>query len=93
MEMITKFYISKLENNRDFHNEKMIKTFKSKMRLRYRITLSMIEKYKDDFWFMVETNNPCMIVVIPRVKFIELVGYKMIIELKEGYAQIILESK
>ena len=50
----------------------------------------MVEKDKDEICFMVETNNTCVEVVIPRVKFIEPMGYDMSIELIEGYAHIIL---
>ncbi len=42
---------------------------------------------------MVETNFTCMEAIIPRVKFIEPMGYEMSVELIEGYAQIILHSK
>ena len=40
---------------------------------------------------MVETYHACMEVVVPRMKFIEPMGYEMSIELIEGYAQIILQ--
>ena len=51
----------------------------------------MVEKYKDDLCFMVETDNTCMEAVIPRVKLIDPMGYEMSVELIEGYAQIILK--
>lgn len=50
----------------------------------------MIERYKDDLYFMVENNNTYMEAVEPRVKFIQPMGYEMSAELIEGYAQIIL---
>ena len=42
---------------------------------------------------MVETNFTCMEAVIPRVNFIEPMGYEMSAKLIEGYAQIILHSE
>ena len=63
------------------------------MKKSYRIPPSLVEKYKDDICFMVETNFTYMEVVIPRMKFIEPMGYEMSAELIEGYAQIILQSK
>ena len=45
----------------------------------------MVEKYKDDLCFMVEIDNTFMEVVIPRVKFIEPMGYEMSVEFIEGY--------
>ena len=42
---------------------------------------------------MVEIDHTCMEAEVPRMKFIEPMGYEMSIELIEGYAQIILQSK
>ena len=42
---------------------------------------------------MVEIDFTCMEVVIPRVKFIEPMGYEMSVEVIEGFVQIILHSK
>ena len=63
------------------------------MKLRYRIPPSTVEKYKDDFFFRVETVNTFMEAVIHRVKSVEPKGYKMREKLIEGYAKIILKSK
>ena len=60
------------------------------MKKRYRIHPSLVEKYKDDICFMVETDFTCMEAVIPRMRFVEPMGYEMSIELIEGYAHIIL---
>ena len=51
----------------------------------------MVEKYKDDICFMVEIDFTCMEAVIPRMKFIEPMGYKMSTDLIEGYSKIILQ--
>ena len=61
------------------------------MKKRYRIPPSLVEKYKEDICFMVETDFTCMEVVIPRMKFIEPVRYEISAELIEGYTQIILQ--
>ena len=53
----------------------------------------MVETYKDEICFMVETDNTCIEAVEPRVKFIEPMGYEISMELIEGYAQIILQSE
>ena len=53
----------------------------------------MVEKYKEEICFMVEIDNTYMEAIILRVKFIETVGYEMSVELIEGYAQIIFQSK
>ena len=42
---------------------------------------------------MVERDNTYMEAVIPRIKFIEPMGYEMNAKLIEGYVKIILESK
>ena len=60
------------------------------MKKRYRISLALIEKYKDELCFMVEKNFTCMEAVVPWVKFIEPMGYEIGTKLIEGYVQIIL---
>ena len=60
------------------------------MKKRYRIPPSLVERYKDDIYFMVETYFTCMEALIPRMRFIEPMGYEMSAKLIEGYAQIIL---
>ena len=77
MKLVTQCYRLKPENVRDNDIDKMMKSFQSEMKLRYKIPPSMVEKYKDDFCFMVGTNNTYMEVVIPRVKFMEPMGYEM----------------
>ena len=71
----------------------MMKTFQSKMKKRYRIPPSLVEKYKQDICSMVETDHTCMEALVPRIKFIKPMGYEMSAELIEGYAKIILQSK
>ena len=93
MHIVTHCYRSKLETIRDNDIDRMMKVFQSKMKQRYRIPPSMVEKYKDEICLMVETDYTCMEAVIPRVKFIEPMGYEMSSELIEGYAQIILQSE
>ena len=56
------------------------------MKQRYKIPPSMVDKYKDEIWFMVEIDNTYMEVLVPRVKFIEPMGYEMSLELIEGDA-------
>lgn len=68
-----------------------MKSFQMEMK-RYRIPPTLVEKYKDEICFMVETYFTCMEAVVPRVKFIEPMCYEMSEDLIEGYAQIILHS-
>ena len=63
------------------------------MKQRYRIPPVLVEKYKDELCFMVERYFTCMEAVVPRVKFIEPMGYEMSEDLIEGCAQIILHSE
>ena len=92
MQVVTHTYRGKLENVSDHEIDRMMKGFQVEMKKRYRIPPSLVEKYKDDICFMVETNFTCMEVVIPRMRFIELMGYEISVELIEGYTQIILQS-
>ena len=62
------------------------------MKKRYRIPPSLVERYKKDICFIVEIDHTCMEAVIPKMKFIEPMGYEMSTELIEGYAQFILQS-
>ena len=90
MKMVTQCYRAKLETIRDNDIDRMMKGFQSKMNMRCRIPPSMVEKYKDETCFMVETYTTSMEIIEPRVKFIEPMGYEMSEELIEGYVQIIL---
>ena len=62
-----------------------MKSFQIEMKKRYRIPLALVEKYKDELCFMVEIDFICMEIVVPRVKFIEPMGYEMSEDLIEGY--------
>ena len=93
MQTITRASRTKLEIVRDNDIDRMMKSFQAEMKQRYRIPPTLVEKYKDELCFMVEIDFTCMEVVVPRVKFIELMGYEMSEELIEGYAQIILHSE
>ena len=77
MKIVIESYKSKPKNVRDIDIDRMMKNFQSKMKLRYRIPPSMVEKYKDDLCFMVEIKNTCLKAMIPRVKFIEPMDYEM----------------
>ena len=63
------------------------------MKKRYRIPPALVEKYKDEIFFMVEEDFTCMEAVVRRVKFIEPMGYEMSEDLIEGYVMIILHSE
>ena len=63
-----------------------MKSFKEKIKQRYRIPPVLVEKYKDELCFMVEIDFTCMKAIVPQVKFVESMGYEMSIELIEGYA-------
>ena len=75
---------------RDYDINHMMKVVQSKMKKRYRIPPSLVEKYKQDICFMVEIDDTYMEAVVPRMKFIEPMGYEMSTKLIEGYVQIIL---
>lgn len=54
-----------------------LKTFRAKMQMRYMIPKSIVEKYKDSIYFMVETDTTCMEAVEPRTKWIHPLGYEV----------------
>lgn len=62
------------------------------MKKRSIIAPALVEKYKNDICFIIETNVTYMEAVEPRVKFIDPMGYEMIEELIEVYTKIILEN-
>ena len=82
-----------MEIVKDNDINKIMKAFQAEMKKRYRIPPAFVEMYKEEICFMVETNFTCMEVVIPRVKFIEPMGYELSAKLIEGYTQIILHSE
>ena len=74
IQLVTHAYRAKLEHVSDQDIDRMIKGIQTKMKKRYRIPPSLVERYKDDIYFMVETYFTCMEAVIPRMKFIEPMG-------------------
>ena len=66
MQTVTYAYRGELETIKDNNIDRMIKGFQVKMKKMYRIPPSLVEKYKEDICFMVETNFTCMEAVIPR---------------------------
>lgn len=69
-----------------------IKTFKIRMQRRYRIPESIVKKYKDIIYFMVEMDITCMEVVEPRTKQIHPLGYEVEEHILESYAQVLLSA-
>ena len=64
----------------------MMKSFQIDMKKRFRIPPTIVEKYSQEIRFMVERDFTCMEVVIPRVKFIEPMGYEMSVDILEEFA-------
>ena len=93
MQTITYTYRRTKEIVKDSDIDKMMKGFQEKMKRRQKIPLALVEKYKEEIFFMVQTDFTCMEAVILRVKFIQPMGYEMSEELIEGYVQIILQSE
>lgn len=85
------FKVSSESTLRDFM-ELEIKTFRIKMQRRYRIPISIVEKYKDSISFMVEIDITCMEVVESRTKWIQPLGYKVEEHIIEAYAQFLLSA-
>ena len=69
----------------------MMKILPVEMKQRLKIPPILVEKYKDDILFVVESNIACMEAVEPRVNFIDPMGYEMSEELIKGYERIFLE--
>lgn len=63
-----------------------LKTLRTKMQMRYKISESIVEKYKDTICFMVEIDTTCMEVVEPRTKWIHPLGYEVEEHVLESYA-------
>ena len=55
---------------------------------RFRIPPSLVEKYKDEICFIVETNVTSMEVVELGVNYIDPMRYEMAEEMIEGYEKI-----
>lgn len=91
MNLVTYYYRNNCEERIVEDIKKMIKNFQVAMKQRYRISPSLVEKYKDDICFMIETNVTCMGEMELRVKFIDPMGYEMSEDVIEGYVKIMLK--
>lgn len=65
MQLITRPYRSRSREVKDNDIDRIMKSFQIEMKQRYRIPPALVEKYKDELFFMVETNFTCMEVVVP----------------------------
>lgn len=70
----------------------VMKTFQLEMKKRMRIPKYVVDTYKDDIYFMMETDITCMEVVQPRVMFVESLGYEVTKKTIDGYVKEILKS-
>lgn len=70
----------------------IMKTYQTEMRERFRIPRSMTYKYKEDIYFMVDTNFTYIEEVEPHMMYVEPLGYEIIEEEIERYEKIILEE-
>ena len=55
-------------------------TFKEKMNNRYRIPKKLVEDYKDDVCFMVDSDKVYIQVVRPRIPWVRPLGYEVNID-------------
>jgi len=62
------------------------------MHSRERITKSVVEKYKNEIYFMVDTNQFLMEVVEPRIVWIMPMGYEVDEKILDMYAQHLLNK-
>ena len=65
MQIITCAYRDGLETIRDSDIDRVMKSFKAKMKQSYRIPPALVEKYKDELCFMVEIDFTCMEALVP----------------------------
>ena len=65
----------------------IVKIFQSKMKQRSRIPKPMVEKYKDELCFMVDTDFTSMETSTPKVMYVDPLGYEITKEKIEVYAQ------
>ena len=63
------------------------------MRQIFRITLAIVEKFKEDICVMVDTNFTYIQAVEPHEKFLDPLGYELNDNVVVGYNDLLLKSK
>lgn len=71
----------------------VIKTFQNQMKKRSRIPQAIVEKYKNEICFMVETDFTFIEAVESRVEFIDPLGYEVLEVEVEEYVNKLLKCK
>lgn len=73
-------YIAKMGENYNSIMENYFDGFKEKMNNRYQILKKLVEYYKDDVCFMVDSDKVYIQVVRPRIAWVKPLGYEVIID-------------
>lgn len=93
MERINQVYMRHLIDKVNESVVLVIKTFQSLMKNRSRIPQSIVEKYKNEICFMVDTDFTYIEAVEPRVEFIDPLGYEIFETEVEEYMNRFLKRK
>ena len=71
----------------------IMKTFQNEMKQRFRIAPTIVDRFKDDIWFMENTNLTYVEVVELRETFLEPLGYELSDDVAIGYIYLLLNFK
>lgn len=89
---ITQILDRQEENNKKANVWEFFKTFQEEMKNRSQISKSIIEKYKETIFFMVDKDECMMEVVKPRTIQIMPMGYDFEEAMLDAYEQYLLQS-
>ena len=73
-------YISKMGENYNSIMDNYFDAFKETMNNRFRISKKLVEDYKDDVCFMVDSDKVYIQVVKPRIAWVKPLGYEVNID-------------
>lgn len=71
----------------------VIKSLQNLMKKRSRIPQAIVEKYKNEIYFMVDTDFTLIEAIEPRVEFLDPLGYEIFEVEVEEYVNRLLKSK
>ena len=70
----------------------IVRTFQNEVKQRYRIAPAIVDRFKNDICFMVDTDLTFIEAIEPRETFLEPLGYELSDDVAISYIDLMLKS-
>ena len=70
-----------------------MKTFQNEMKQRFKISLAIVDRFKEDIFIMVDSDYTYIQVVEPQETYLDPLGYEISDDIEIGYIDLLLKLK